>query len=49
MPDTQGSASARLSPRKGMNVFDTRPLARDRYIDSFDYVAFINSLKDEQS
>ena len=32
-----------------MNVFDTRPLARDRYIDSFDYVAFINSLKDEQS
>ena len=36
-------------PEKGMNVFDTRPLARDRYIDSFDYVAFINSLKDEQS
>lgn len=33
-------------PDRGMNVFDTRPLARNRYIDSFDYVRFINSLRD---
>lgn len=33
-------------PDKGENAFDTRPLLRNRYIDSFDYVDFINSLKE---
>lgn len=31
-------------PATGRNVFDTHRLRRDRYIDSYDYVGFINSL-----
>lgn len=32
-------------PATGRNVFDTHRLRRDRYIDHFDYVEFINNLR----
>lgn len=49
-PDIESAVCLRgWHPEKGRNVFDTRKLRRTRYIDDYDYVGFINSLKEPES